>query len=74
MDKKCLSFSVENQCCKWLYLDTWFSKDDLLKDCNGYANETQCPWFKRYHLDLAGNDKLLKKFRERLRRQLNNDE
>jgi len=70
MQKRCENYSIENKQCKFWYTPALLvSSKDLIPRCDGFKSEVECTWFKGYHLDIAGNDSRLKKFRDRVRNE-----
>lgn len=69
MPKRCENYSIENKRCKFLYTPAMLNIKDLIPHCDGFKTEAQCAWFKGYHLDIAGSDSLMKKFRARIRNE-----
>jgi hypothetical protein len=68
LPKRCLNWSLENKQCKFNYdKPIWVNPQDLDSKCDGFKTEIQCTWYKGFYLDIAGNDRRLKKFRERIR-------
>ena len=66
--KRCNHYSLDNICCSLLYKKPLLiNQQDLDEKCDGYKDETRCAYYAGYHLDIAGNDSRLKRFRDRLR-------
>lgn len=71
---KCDHWSVINKQCKFNYTPHPFISDaDLNPRCNGEVNKTICAWYICGDIDLAGNDKLNKYLRSRMRKELNGE-
>jgi hypothetical protein len=70
LSKRCENYSIENKQCKFNYdKPCWVNPEDLNPRCDGFKSPGECTWFKGYHLDIAGNDVRLRKFRARLRNE-----
>ena len=66
--KRCIHYSLDNLCCSLLYKKPLLiNQQDIDKKCGGYKDEAQCAYYVGYHLDIAGNDKRLKRFRDMAR-------
>lgn len=70
MSKRCENYSIENRQCKFWYTPTaMMNLKDLIPECDGFKSLSECAWYKGYHLDIAGNDSLMRKFRARIRNE-----
>lgn len=67
--KRCEHYSIQNMCCSLLYLKPiMINLADIDPVCRGYKSEIDCTYYMGYHLDIAGNDSLMKKHRDKLRK------